>query len=74
MMNRDAAFRELSMLDIELTPLEERIYLWGRDNWRTLVALLDDNITEETIRDYMIENKCEDLPVSWAVNLISPSR
>ena len=66
--------RELAMLDIELTPLEERVYQWGKDNWKQLVELLDNNITEETIVNYMIENKCEDLPVEWVVNLISPSR
>jgi hypothetical protein len=61
----------LESLDIELTPLEERVYVWGRDNWRTLVDLLEKDITEETIRDYMIDNNCEDLPVDWVVNLLS---
>lgn len=75
MTDRDAQFRELSMLDVEFTPLEKRVYKWGRDNWRQLVNLYDrSGITEETIRDYMLENKCEDLPIEWVVNLISTTR
>jgi hypothetical protein len=64
----------LDRLGITLTPLEQRIYQWGRDNWKQLVDLLDNNITEETIRDYMLENSCEDLPIEWVVNLISTTR
>lgn len=64
----------LEQFGIALTPLEKRIYNWGRDNWKQLVDLLEQNITEETIRDYMIENKCEDLPIEWVVKLISPTR
>lgn len=73
-LNRKSELIELAVLGIELSPLERRVYEWGRDNWKQLIALLDENITEETIRDYMIENKCEDLPIDWVVNLISLSR
>ena len=58
------------MLDIELSPLELRVYDWGRDNWKQLVDLLDNNITEETIVTYMIENNCEDLSVQWVVSIL----
>jgi len=74
MRDRDSQFRELSMLDIELTPLETKVYEWGKDNWKQLVDLLDNNITEETIVNYMIENNCEDLPVEWVVGLIGDGK
>lgn len=60
----------LEQLGIELTPLETRIYEWGKDNWKQLVDLLDKDITEETIRDYMIENNLEEVPIEWVVNIL----
>jgi hypothetical protein len=64
----------LEQFGIVLTPLEQRVYEWGKDNWKQLVDLLDNNITEETIRDYMLENKCEDLPIDWVVGLIGDGK
>ena len=60
----------MEYIDRNISTLDERIINWCINNADTYDALIEKKIFGTDIKDYIIKNNCEDMPIEWVVKLL----